>query len=166
MAHYVHCYARALQLAIQGSVKESDLLADTFWFMLWSLQAYQVLSKVNPYSEPAEWGDSRAKNWYMDTLLYKVRSTIIWINMLRKEAGCQWIKMMASYRSMTNYILLISMNFRWTVRADAVNGIITNYRHLLDFQKKLAWSLLVKGWILSAKFILGDASIFYGKWLI
>ena len=46
------------------------------------------------------------------------------------------------------------------MRADAVNGIITKNRHLLDsfisLTKETGLEFEVKGWIVSVKFILDD----------
>ena len=90
--------------------------------------------------------------------------------MLRMEVAHRRIKMIASYKYMTSYIYLISMNFRWTVRADAISGITTNYRHLLDLfgslTKETDLEPEVNGRTVGAKFMLLDASTYYGKLFI
>ena len=62
------------------------------------------------------------------------------------------------------------MNFRWTVRADAISGITTNYRHLLDLfgllTKETDLEPEVNGRTVGAKFMLLDASTYYGKLFI
>ena len=128
--HYGRCCACSLQLTIQDSMKEGDLLTDIFG----------LFSEVSKFIRcSAKW--THALNQRKEDIqepsigiqiLWPTRWDQLWFESTWHSQHCEkesWPPRNKDDSFILKYVKLHFVDFkefRWTVRADVINGIITN----------------------------------------